>query len=105
MSTTHERRVPRVCPHCAQPLQPVRYGVAFGPIAVRILDTIARAGSAGVSADDLFGAVYGRSNGATIHRLRSYISQINVLIAGSGVAIRGDRNVYRIVTRHVRQRA
>jgi hypothetical protein len=99
-------RRPRICPHCSKPLLPLRYGVAFGPIAVRIIDAIAHTGPAGISTADLFDAVYGPNSGATIDRLRSYISQINHLLADTGIAIRNDLGMYRVMRcRRLQERA
>ena len=93
-----ERRV-RYCPHCRKPLQPMRYGVPFGPKAARIIDTVAHAGNTGVSTTDLVTAAYGASSRDTINSLRTYISAINRALAASGVSIRGDRRAYRIIAR------
>lgn len=84
-------RLPRCCPHCLKPLLPVRYGVAFGHIAASIIDHVARAGNHGISAGELFDAVYRDRDGATPARLRSYIGYINHQLLGSGVSIRIDR--------------
>ena len=94
-------RHPRLCPHCAKPLQPIRFGVAFGPLAAQIIDTIEKSGSRGVSVADLFAATYGQRNGASLERLRSYVSAINRALhkRGSGVTIRSDRRAYRLVER------
>jgi len=101
------RRKPSYCPHCAQPLQSLRYGVPFGPTAASIIDTVERAGSRGVSTADLFTAIYGKRRGATVERLRSYVSAINRALArnDSGVAIHNShgRHAYRVVsTRRLR---
>lgn len=92
-------RSPRLCPHCYQPLLPLRYGVAFGPVAVRIIDAAANAGARGIRFDDLVIAAYGAVNVDTRGRLRSYIGRINSMLTGRDVWLRGNRNVYRIATR------
>ena len=84
------------CPHCDKPLQPMRYGVGFGPLAIRIIDAIETAGPGGISSADLFGAVYRERNGATVERLKGYIGTINASLAGKGLAIRIDRSTDRV---------
>ena len=92
---------PRLCPHCARPLQAVRYGVSFGPIAARIIDAIDGAGTRGITGPDLAAATYGDAGSASICRLRTYVSAINRALSnrGSPVSIRGNRRVYRLVMR------
>jgi len=87
------------CPHCHKPLQPTRYGVGFGPLAIRIIDAIETAGPAGISSTDLFRAAYRERNGATVERLKSYIGSINAALAGKGFAIRIDRASDRVIMR------
>jgi len=98
-----ESREAQLCPHCAKPLQPVRYGIAVSAMAIRILDALDAAGPRGVSAADLFQVAYG-NRGAKFGSLRSYVNALNRALAPSGVAIRSDRFVYRIVGQ-MRQRA
>jgi hypothetical protein len=78
------------CPHCHQRLQPQRFGVPFGPMALRIIDAVDRAGPAGISTLALFAEVYAGRTG-TVERLKTYIGTINSALAGKGVALRIDR--------------
>lgn len=87
------------CPHCNEPLQPLRYGVPFGPLAIRIIDAIDGAGAIGISTADLFRAAYGSRNGATVERLKSYIGSINAALADKGYAIRIDRTTEHVMVR------
>jgi hypothetical protein len=89
-------REARRCPHCAKPLTPIRYGVPVSVFAARLIDTIERGGSAGVSNTDLFKAAYSARDGASMDTLRSYISTLNCVLAHGGVAIRSNRHTYRI---------
>ena len=90
-------REARLCPHCSKPLTPIRFGASISPFAARLIDTIERAGGAGVSANDLLKAVYSDRR-ANLGTLRSYISALNVALAPRGVAIRSDRSsTYRII--------
>lgn len=93
-----ERR-PFLCPHCSEPLQPIRFGVPFGPIAVRIIDTVAAANAKGVARHDLLVAAYGHNDAKAERRLRSYVSAINRALTGSAVAIRAERGAYRLASR------
>lgn len=94
-----DNRALRVCPHCAKPLQPIRYGVPFGPLAVQIIDTVTHAGSDGIHIEHLFATIYRDRAGATVDRLKSYIGSINAALADRGVAIRFDRHSNHIVVR------
>jgi hypothetical protein len=87
------------CPHCDKPIKPLRYGATFGPLAIRIIDAIERAGPGGITTPDLFRAVYENRNGATIDRLKSYIGSINAELSPNGFAIRIDRASDRISLR------
>jgi aminoglycoside phosphotransferase (APT) family kinase protein len=82
----------------------MRYGVPLGPLAVQIVDTIARAGNNGISSTELFDAIYRDRRGATIDRLKSYIGSINAMLAKRGVAIRVDR-YSNVVTMSMRRSA
>jgi len=99
MLVQNDEHIPR-CPHCAKPLVPLRYGVSFGPLAVRIIDTIEAAGHAGITTADLLRAVYHDRTG-TRDRLRSYVGSINATLnaRGAAVIIRSDGLRYRITTR------
>ena|SRR6187401_489433 len=92
---------PRLCPHCARPLQAVRFGVAFGPLAARIIDAIETTGARGITGTELAAATYGDAGSASIFRLRTYVSAINRILSqhGSAASIRGNRRVYRIILR------
>ena len=76
-----------VCPHCSQPLRPSRYGITFGPLAIRIIDAIERGGRDGVTIADLSVAIYPGQRHAVV-RLKNYIGLINHELAKRGVAIR-----------------
>jgi hypothetical protein len=89
-------REARLCPHCAKPLTPIRYGVSVSPFAAQILDTVEQAGAAGIGAAELLKSAYGDSSGASIGTLRSYISALNCVLRASGVAICSQRRIYRI---------
>jgi DNA-binding winged helix-turn-helix (wHTH) protein len=101
-----------ICPHCGRPFGGIRYGVTFGPVAIKIIDTIKRAGPDGIDSDDLFEIVYsGRS--ASREAMKGYIRLINHQLRGisstrivnslpRGGARRGD---YRIVEHKVRSAA
>lgn len=80
-----------LCPHCGQPLPVKRAGTRLTPLKARIFDAIARAGPAGIDADDLFALIYGDRRHRSRETLKAHVWQINDALAGSGVSIAGTR--------------
>jgi hypothetical protein len=76
----------------------MRYGAPFGPQAIRILDTIKRAGRGGIDYDELFERTYSdRPSKRTA--LKGQILQINKkLEASCRVQISGRGGKYHLTT-------
>lgn len=76
------------CPHCGKELTvTTRVGVHLSALKARIYDAIKQAGSSGIDRDELFDMVM-RARGVKRETLKSHISQINDLLAGTNYQIR-----------------
>ena len=65
-----------LCPHCGRQYGGIRFGLNFGPVAVRIIDTVQRAGPDGIDGSELFEIVYGQRTAAR-QALKGYVRVIN----------------------------
>jgi len=64
------------CPHCDRPFGGIRFGLRWGALAVRIIDTVKRAGNDGVGYDELYEQLYS-SRASRRTALKGHIFQIN----------------------------
>jgi hypothetical protein len=90
-----------ICPHCQRPFGGLRYGIKFGALALRIIDTIERAGPDGIDTSTLFEIVY-RDRPSKRSALKSYIHHINETLRDTGTHIVCEQyngGVYRLDTR------
>jgi len=85
---------PQHCQLCGQRLPETRMGVKLTALKARIFDAVRRAGRMGIDGDELFKLAFeGRETKRSV--LRNHISQLNDLLAGTDVVIRG-RVTYRL---------
>lgn len=85
--------VRQVCSQCGQAIPETRYGLRLPPTKLRIIDAIARAGAAGIDADDLFELIYSGEQDVGRSALKAHVWQLNDMLieAGAGVFIQGTR--------------
>lgn len=90
------RRDQAICPCCGQRLL-VRHGVKLPPLLADLFDMIERCD--GVSADVLAGVFYpGQPAQVGRNRIKSNISHLNALLAGTDLQIRAGRyEPYRLI--------
>jgi hypothetical protein len=87
------------CPHCGKELgDTARIGVHLSVLKAKIYDLVKRAGREGIDRDLLFDLVM-RIRGVKRNTLKTHISQINDLLAGTDYQIRcGKGNLnYRLM--------
>ena len=82
------------CPHCGQKMPAARFGIAFPPLKVRLIDAIKRAGADGIAADDLFRLCFDDDRKRSRATLKSHIAQVNDLLAATDFRIRSIHRRY-----------
>ena len=80
------------CPTCGQPVKEERAGVKMSTLKARIFDAIKRAGTSGLTANDLV-CIIGDTNHTSI---KSHIWQLNDALTDTGFKIQS--RPYRLVT-------
>ena len=73
----------KLCSHCHQPLPELRAGVRLSALKARIFDAIERAGSNGITIEDINAICF--DGQASAVNVRTHIHQINDALAGSAV--------------------
>ena len=96
------RGVTKLCSHCQQPLPELRVGVRLSPLKAHIFDVVKRAGSNGITIEDINTICFdGRASAVNV---RNHIHQINDALAGTDFEIRGGApgmvGYFHIVKRH-----
>jgi DNA-binding response OmpR family regulator len=79
-----------ICPRCHQPIRDERCGVYLPPRKSRIMDVLIAAGDIGISTPDLINAVWA-DEPRSPNTLKSHITQLNDLLAGTDFHVRSDR--------------
>lgn len=81
------------CPTCRQPIRYARAGVQLSSIKVLLFDLLHAAGDIGLPLDELRNALVDQGKAhCTENSVKSHISQMRELLAGSGWAITCDRH-------------
>jgi hypothetical protein len=65
------------CPTCHQPIQPLRFGIAWPPVKAAILGLLARRGEAGADTAEILDAVYADRKRPQPQCVKSHVGQIN----------------------------
>lgn len=87
----------RLCLHCGQPTPEMRLGIRLTPLKTRLFDAIRRAGSDGITSDQLINELALPITRAT---LKAHVYQINELLAETDYRIIG-RGGYRLTSRPI----
>ena len=92
----------KLCSHCHQPLPELRAGVRLSPLKAHIFDVVKRAGSNGITIEDINAICFnGRASAANV---RNHIHQINDALAGTDLGDSRRRTgmvgYFHIVKRH-----
>ena len=96
--------MPRICPHCQQPIAIERAGVRLPPLKAAIFDAIKAAGAIGVSTDELIASLY---DGRAVSRetIKAHVNQINDRLAETDyqiISMRGRPALWALKCRKVR---